>query len=205
MSAIILDFDGTIADSFDFVVGLLADRAGKQLQPDDFPALRGMSMAAVGRQFGLSWYRLFNLFLVGRRRMADHIEKVKPFEGMPELIEKLHAEGHELFILTSNTVRSVHTFLHHYGLHKYFFEVYGNISLFGKAPALRRLLRENNLQPKDAIYIGDELRDVEAAQSLKVKIVAVSWGFARLSDLEKLKPTRMVHSPAELLTALEEI
>ena len=154
MSAIILDFDGTIADSFDFVVGLLADRAGKQLQPDDFPALRGMSMAAVGRQFGLSWYRLFNLFLVGRRRMADHIEKVKPFEGMPELIEKLHAEGHELFILTSNTVRSVHTFLHHYGLHKYFFEVYGNISLFGKAPALRRLLRENNLQPKDAIYIA---------------------------------------------------
>lgn len=206
MASIIFDFDGTIADSFDYIVSFLAERAklppltGKQKQ-----ALRGRSMVAMARHFGHSRWHLLGLFFKGRRQMAGAIKNQRPFTGMPEVIEKLHAEGHELFVLSSNNIHNIHRFLHNHHLHTYFLEIYGGVGLFGKAPALRRLLREHNLERKDCLYIGDELRDIQAAQSIDLRIIAVTWGFARPTDLEALQPTAVARQPADLIRILEEL
>lgn len=205
MAAIIFDFDGTIADSFGFVVDFLVAEAGREpLTAEEKQALRGRSMASIGRGLGLSWLRLLRLFFKGRQRMGRVVNQLQPFDGLPGLIEKLHAEGHELFVLTSNTVPNVHKFLHHHNLHTYFLEVYGGIGLFGKASALRRLLREQQLETKNSIYVGDEVRDVQAAQSIGVRIVAVTWGFARPSDLEALQPTALAADVDDLMNILED-
>lgn len=206
MAAIIFDFDGTIADSFDFVVGFLAAEAHQApLDNEQKRALRGRSMLAVARKLGHPWWRLLRLLLKGRSRMSGVMDQVKPFSGMTEVIEKLHAEGHELFILSSNSVANVHKFLHHQKLHTYFLEVYGGIGLFGKAPVLRRLLKEQNLEKEDAIYIGDEVRDVQAAQSVDLRVIAVIWGFARPADLKALRPTALANKPNDLFRILEEL
>lgn len=206
MAAIIFDFDGTIADSFDFVTGFLAAEAGlPPLDDQQKLELRGLSMAAIGRHFGLSWWRLLWLLSKGRRQMGRVIKRQRPFDGLPEVIRKLSAEGHELFIVSSNSVRNVHAFLHHHDLHSYFLEVYGGISLFGKAPALRRLLREQGLPAADAVYVGDEIRDVQAAKSVGVPAVAVTWGFARTADLADLRPLALAGNPQELLEILASL
>lgn len=206
MAAIIFDFDGTIADSFDYIVDFLASEAGRPaLTAAQKQTLRGHSMAAIGRQFGLSWWQLIRLFFKGRRQMHRVIGKVKPFDGMPEVIRKLHAEGHELFILSHNTVNNIHTFLHHYKLHTYFLEVYGGVRLFGKSAVLRRLLKEQSIEKENALYIGDELRDVQAAQSIKLRVIAVTWGFARPADLEARAPTALANEPTDLIRILEEL
>lgn len=205
MAAIIFDFDGTIADSFDYVADFLTKEAGLTLDKQQRQALRGLSMAAMARQLGFHWWRMPRLFLRGRHSMNKVIKQLQPVKGMPDVINALHAEGHELFIVTSNTVKNVHKFLHRRELQTYFVEVYGGISLFGKAPALRRLLREHYFHLDNAIYIGDELRDIEAAKFLKLRVVAVSWGFARRSDLESRRPDAIVESPDELLSFLENV
>jgi phosphoglycolate phosphatase len=137
--------------------------------------------------------------------MSEAIQQIKPFAGIPEVIEKLHGEGHELFILSSNSVPNVRTFLHERNLHTYFLEIYGGAGLFGKSSALRRLLKEQQLEKIDAVYVGDEVRDVQAAQSIDLRVVAVSWGFARLAGLEARKPTALAKDPAELMKILEEL
>lgn len=206
VAAIIFDFDGTIADSFDYIAGFLAEEAGQTRLPDQQKkTLRGQPMVAMARQLGHPWWRLFGLFLKGRRQMAASINDVQPFAGVPDVIRKLHAEGHELFVVSSNTVKNIHQFLHHYQLHEYFLEIYGGVGLFGKAPALRRLLKDQKLEKADAVYIGDEIRDVKAAQAIKLRIVAVGWGFARPDDLKALRPTALATDPAGLLKILEEL
>ncbi len=206
MAAIIFDFDGTIADSFDYIAGFLAEAAGRPpLSVEQKQQLRGQSMAAIGRQFGLSWWHLLRLFFKGRQQMRGAIEQIEPFDDMPDVIKKLHAEGHELFILSHNTVVNVHAFLHHYKLHTYFLEIYGGVGLFGKAPALRKLLKDQKIEKGNALYIGDELRDVQAAQSIGLRVIAVNWGFARSADLEALKPTALASQPEDLIKILEEL
>lgn len=206
MAAIIFDFDGTVADSFDYIADFLAYEAGRPpLTKEERAGLRGRSMAAIGRKFGISWPKLLRLFFKGRSRMHIAMSHVEPFEGMPEVIEKLHAEGHELFMLSSNTVRNIHAFLHKYDLYEYFLQIYGGIGLFGKAPSLRRLLKDQQIELDNAVYIGDELRDVQSAQSIGLRAVAVTWGFARPSALKSAKPTALAGSPEELLAVLEEL
>ncbi len=206
MATIIFDLDGTIADSFDYITDFLAHEKNKQtLEPIQKEQLKGMSMLAIARKLDHKWWKMPILFMRGRRNMERAMHKMRPFDGMPELIRKVHAEGHELFIVSSNSVKNIHKFLHHQNLHTYFLEVYGGVSIFGKSPALRQLFKEQNIDPKDAIYVGDELRDIQACQSVNLRIIAVSWGFANKNDLANLKPTALVDSPTELMSYLEEL
>jgi phosphoglycolate phosphatase len=206
MAAIIFDMDGTIADSFDYVSDFLARQAGKGvLDEDQKKELRGMSMAAMARKLGYHWWDAPMLIFKGRRRMRQSIKHLESFAGMPEIIRKLHAEGHELFIVSTNSLRNVHHFLHDQKIHKYFLEIYGGIGMFSKAPALRELIKEHNLELKDAVYVGDELRDVGAAHSIGLRAVAVTWGFAHRSNLDALQPLALADTPDQLMGILEEL
>ena len=206
MSAIIFDFDGTIADSFDYVLDFLTVQAGRPLLiGTERSELRNMSMISMARALGHPRRRLPLLFWRGRKIMLVAIEKVEPFDGVGEVIRKLHAEGHELFIVSSNNLANVREFLHRKQLHEYFLEIYGGVGLFGKAPALRKLLREHKLELADSMYIGDEVRDVEAAQSIKMRIIAVMWGFARHIDLKHRSPTALADSPDDIIKIIEEL
>ena len=203
---IIFDFDGTIADSYDFVLDYLTEQLGLPfLEGTERTALRHLSMAAMARELGHSVWRLPMLFWRGRRAMVHIIEKVEPFEGMAEVVRKLHAEGHELFMVSSNNLANLHAFLHRYELHEYFLEIYGGVGVFGKAPALRKLMRANNLDITDAVYIGDEQRDIEAAQAIGMRSIAVLWGFAKPHDLRALKPTAVVETPEDIIRITEEL
>jgi phosphoglycolate phosphatase len=48
--------------------------------------------------------------------------------------------------------------------------------LFGKGKALRRIVRAERLDSSEVLYVGDEVRDIEAARKARVASAAVTWG-----------------------------
>jgi len=173
------------------------------LNKEQETALHGLPIMAVARTLGIGWWKLPNLYFDGRREMDQVIRSLKPFNGISEVLRKLHNEGHELFIVSSNSVKNIRAFLKHHHLQEYFIEIYGGVEVFGKASMLHQLLRENSLKVQDVVSVGDESRDIEASKSVGMRTVAVTWGFAREEDLEALKPTAICKNPNELLATLE--
>ncbi len=143
------------------------------------------------------------LFLKGRRRMRHAIKHLRPHAGIPEIIRKLHSEGHELFILSNNSLQNVHHFLHEQKIHKYFLEIYGGVGILGKARGLKRLLKDHKFDLDQAVYVGDELRDIEAAKAIGLRVIAVTWGFAQADKLRANHPTAIADTPAQLMRILE--
>ncbi len=205
MADIIFDFDGTIANTFDYAVAFLSREAGQTLNRDQKAALHGLSMAGIARSLGIPWRRLPGLFFKGRREMNPAMHNVEPFRGMPEVLKELHSKRHTMFILSTNTTRNINKFLRHHGLERYFKHVYGGVGMFGKAPALRRLLREQRIEPGKAVYIGDELRDVMAAHSLDVEVIAVTWGFAREAELKAQGVGGLAKRTADIPRMIEKL
>ena len=71
-------------------------------------------------------------------------------------------------------------------------------SLFGKSPKLRQVLKRYGMRPGEALYVGDEVRDAEAAQAVGIAFAAVSWGFATPEALRRQAPDRLFASIADI-------
>ena len=72
-------------------------------------------------------------------------------------------------------------------------------SLFGKSHRLRRILKHTRMASSEAIYVGDEIRDAEAANDAGMMFGAVAWGYTTLEALVRTKPERLFRMPADML------
>jgi phosphoglycolate phosphatase len=72
--------------------------------------------------------------------------------------------------------------------------------MFGKAEKLARVLRESGTEAMHALSVGDEIRDIEAAQSAGIPCAAVTWGFSTREILAQYQPTH-IFDRAEQISA----
>ncbi len=203
MKTILFDFDGTIADSFEAVLAItnrLALEFGyPPTTPDDVPRLRRLSSREVIRQSRVSPYRLPWLLHRLRWELQQEISSLQPIAGMPEVLKVLKQQGNRLGIVTSNSTDNVVAFLQRQNLRQTFDWVETGLTVFGKGRLIRRVIRDNNLSRDQVIYVGDETRDIEAAKSIGVKVIAVGWGFNSPEILAAYHPNALICHPSELV------
>lgn len=205
MNAIIFDFDGTIADSFDQITSFLLSTTGRKagsLSPADRQSLRGLPMKQLALRIGVPAWRLPLVYFRGKWALTEHMYKTPVFPGVNEVLAALHADNYQLYIVSSNSKRNIERFLAQHGLSGYFTRIYGNVGYMGKAGALKRALNQNQLLAKNTVYVGDEVRDVVAANAVGMAAAAVNWGFGSEAELLKHSPTIIARTPAELQKSL---
>ncbi len=204
---VLFDFDGTLVDSFAALVAI-ANRHARHfgyphLDQARCDRLRRMTARAVLRELGLPWWRWLCLLHRLRRDFAQDLPNLAPVPGMAELVRSLHGQGYHLGIVSTNSRRNVERFLAQHQLDGCFELIRGSSPPLGKARLLRRLLRRQGWRPDQVLYVGDELRDIEAGQQIGMAVAAVSWGFNDPTLLGHEKPALLVQRPAELWEFLE--
>lgn len=204
MSAVIFDFDGTIADSYPVIIDVFRQLTKRApLPPAEVQRLRQLPLHDLSRELRLPKWQIPFLLWRGRRLMRSRVAEVKIFPGIEDVIKRFHSDGHQLFVVSSNSRQAIELFLKHHKLDNYFVQIYGSIGLFSKAKSLAKVVESNHIDKEKCYYIGDEVRDIEAALKVGIKQVAVTWGYNDVSLLKAYYPTALVSSPAELTKVIK--
>jgi phosphoglycolate phosphatase len=200
MSNLIFDFDGTLADTFPLVVEITYDiTRARRLPPAKIETLRSVPLVQAVRQLGGRPWDVPFLILLTRRAMFARIDEVPAFRGIVKAVKELQAEGHRLFVLTSNRTRNVEAFLQKHGLEDYFDGIYRS-NMFRKGNGIKRMLKAKRLAPEHTYYIGNEAADIDAARGEHVRAVAVTWSGQDESVLSDALPYAIAERPEALLT-----
>jgi phosphoglycolate phosphatase len=199
---IVFDFDGTLADSREVFVSVYNQIAAKynyrQIERGGHDHLRTLPILDRCRYLKVPLYRI--PFLAGEfmSLYKDVLGQIKLFEGCDELLSSLHAKDFQVAIISSNTERNISEFLtanHITSID----QIYCSTSLFGKDKLIRRFLKQNNLKPEQVLYVGDEVRDIEACKTTGVPVAWVDWGYDSRATALLSKPDYAVSSPGDIL------
>lgn len=194
---IIFDFDGTICPSFDLFIDELNTLSGsyghRKIEKDERRNLRDLSAKEVIRTLGISQWKLPFLMSKLKTNVQSRILNLEPVMGMAEVLRELKERSLSIGILTSNSEANVHAWLKMHNLDIFDFIFTGN-NLFGKDKHLKYISR--NLS--EVYYVGDEVRDMEAAKLADVQSVAVTWGYNSQASLATANPDYLCHQAIEL-------
>jgi len=205
---VVFDFDGTLCDSFKFVLEgleLVAQRNGlAPLTESEKEELKGMTSTELMKRFNIRWYHMPGLVKEMREQISLRISEMKAFEGVGPMLSTLKEKGASIGILTTNSAENAQNFLALHGLDSHFDFIYGGGSMFGKSKHLSKILRKTDLNPKTdtALYVGDETRDIVAALESGFNPVSVSWGFNSVENLEKAQGKKVITDWSELYSYL---
>lgn len=198
---VVLDFDGTLADSFPWFTSVLNDVARRwrfrRIGPAEHDALRRLSAAQVFAHLEVPSWKLPLIARDLRRRMRREVHRIQPFPGIDALLERLGNAGMRLALASSNSRSNVQAVLGAANLAR-FERLECGIALAGKPARLRRILRRCRVAPQRVIYIGDEVRDIAAARAAGMRAGAVTWGYNAPEVLRMAGPDRLFQTPDEL-------
>lgn len=198
MKALIFDFDGTIADSFEIFLKIFEEITGRQLTDEEITSLRGESLKSIIKYLQIRRWQIPRLVLKAKKLIAASRPAVKTFSGVPAMLVQLHSSGHPMFILSTNSSQSISEFLKKNRLENCFAGIYGDIGLRSKASALKRIIKKERLTQAECVYIGDEMRDIEAARKAGITSVGVTWGFNDSKAIALARPNFTAKTPGDL-------
>ena len=202
---IIFDSDGTLADTLPWMrsqFNELAEAHGfRRVEPHEHERFRHLHGGALLRELGLPLWKLPRVVSAMRRRMAEHPGEFATFPGIRAALVRLVAGGAQLAIVSSNSRENVERVLGAEDAARITHWACG-VSLLGKAAKLRQVVRQSGGPSTGAIYIGDEIRDAEAAAKAGVAFGAVTWGQHGAEALGAQQPAEIFATVQEMVEKL---
>ena len=202
---IIFDFDGTLADTLGALLRIsnrLAPEFGyPQIGDEQFASLKYLSSWEIIKLSKVALWKLPFLIKRVKEEFPKEVRNVRLFPGVIELLNTLKMQGYRLGIVSSNAEQNIRSLLGQNQI-EHLFDFVTTASTFGKGKAIGKLLKQYKCSKSDAIYIGDEIRDIQAARSIEIRVVAVGWGFNAPTALIDRQPDLLITKPLALINAL---
>lgn len=206
--SVILDFDGTVADSFAMAVQI----AQTLLKTYGYPvptmeaiyAMRELSAAQLVKVSGISARHIPGMVRAIRREQKKIIHTVEPISGMPGILKKL-SNDYNLAIVSSSESELIKDFLQKYKLNEYIHHVIGSAGVFTKHRSIKRYIKQHGINTHAVLYVGDEVRDIDAARRAGIPVISVGWGFNGENVIKKNRPNAYIDKPKDLPKAISLI
>jgi phosphoglycolate phosphatase len=201
----IFDFDGTLADSFPFIMSILDLLADKyhieRVSPEDVPRLRKLPARELMAQFHFPMWKLPLMGRNVRKLMLKNIDQITLFDGIDAVLKDLAELGIILVVVSSNSYENIVKVLGEENA-EYFSHFECGSSIFGKKGRFKKVLKKFNVDPSEVISIGDEIRDLEASRKVQIPFGAVLWGYTDPEVFESCEPNHVFRSTGDITALL---
>lgn len=196
LEAIIFDFDGVIADTYELNLKVYRDfypdiarkefedlHTGNPLKKRDWSDEKAIIFAQKQRQ-------LFS---------QKHF-----FKGMDQLIKDL-ANKFKLFVISSSDDANIKEYLSLKDLNDYFIQVLGANTHKSKVEKFKLIMNQYDFGPDEILFVTDTVGDIKEAQVLNIPTVAVTWGYHDEKLLNQAHPQWLVSNLRELRSLIQTV
>jgi len=184
---VVFDLDGTLIDSAGAI--LASYRAAfavcgltpaRSIEPDIIgPPLGETLRLLAGCEDSALIARLTEAF----RQSYDSggLLETRAYPGIGDMLRALRAAGMKLSIATNKRIHPTRLIVEHIGWVDIFDSVYA-LDLFtpplpDKAAMLGRMLADQGIDVRRAVYVGDRIEDGQAAEANGLPFIAATWGY----------------------------
>ena len=209
--AVFFDLDGTLTDSGEGIINcatLALEHFGLPVPSrEEMGVFVGPPLDKTFIQFGVPAEKAQEAIDVFRKRylVVGKFENT-PYVGIHNLLDTLKKQGHRLFVATSKPETTAVEILNKFELSQYFEVICGatlDSSRVHKADVIAYLLAQIGT-PENILMVGDTEFDVLGAAAHGIPTIGVSWGYGKVSAMEKAGAIAIVHSMDELLGAINQ-
>lgn len=168
------------------IVGLSLPQAMRELYPQLAPEQHGELVEAYKQAFRTA-------------RMAGQVHE-PIFDGVVELLQRLHADGWALAVATGKSDRGLASTLTANGLTDLFGSTHTADRYPSKPhPAMILAAMDHALaEPANTVMIGDTVFDMQMAEAAQVRAIGVAWGYHEPEELRTAGAVAVAEDAAEL-------
>ena len=212
--AVLFDLDGTLADTAGDLAGALntlraqrglAPLPVERLRPHASAGARGLIGAGLDIHPGDADYETLRVAFLDAYA-AGLANTTRLFDGMPELLDALEDRGLRWGVITNKAHRFTIPVMDGLGLtQRSAVIISGDTTAHPKPHPLPLLTacEQLGISPQAAMYVGDDLRDIQAARAAGMPSVAAAWGYlGEAVDIEDWGADVISQHPQDLLSLL---
>ena len=207
--AVLFDIDGTLIDTWDFVIGAFkytlnfhnhpqpADKVIKSFMGK--PLLEFYKAAFPNIQDATQFAKTHHDYQV------DKFDLGKPFPKVKQTLKKIKTQGIFIAAVSNRTKNSLHKSLKIAKIDQYFDLVVSAEDVKNPKPHkehLMKALKHFKVSPKNAFMVGDTDHDIMAGKNAGTKTIGVTYGFFGQS-IKETNPDFVIDDMKELLGVLK--
>ena len=207
---IIFDLDGTLLNTIDdlgYACNYALEHTGYPTHRiQDYPRMVGNGINNLIRRALPEPERTEENILRVRAHFVPYYNNhncdyTRPYEGIPELLSTLKAQGHQLAVASNKYQAATEKIVNHF-FSGIFDVILGEREAIPRKPNpqivfdILSSLHHYNIK---TLYLGDSLVDRDTAANANVPFVACSWGFVSRETLIENGVGRIIDKPQDLL------
>lgn len=211
LKLLVLDWDGTLANSIDSIIECKLKLAAKYQFPipsyETSRYVLGMKLEDALRYCfpDVNETQLNTFKIEFLQEMADNVAPAALFPHVKETLINIRNKGIKLAVATSKSRKELDQAIGHHELTTLFDATCCGEEYEGKPhPAmLHFLMAQFNCQPEECLMIGDTTIDILFASNANIKTACVNFGAHSQEKLQNLKPLSIVSNWRDVITVIE--
>ena len=206
---LIFDLDGTILNTIDDLTEAANWVCRKNGWPEHTPeackAMVGHGIANFVQKFSPEGFRspllvVNTLSQFSQYYGAHNVDKTAPYDGIPELLERLKDAGVQLAVYSNKADEFSRAIVERY-FPGVFTLVRGKVEGVPVKPdpaGIHGVMKELVADPAETLFVGDSNVDIATAKAAGLASCGVLWGFRTLGELQQAGADHIAETPAAL-------